>query len=308
MLVNFKDNISLDKSILTVGNFDGVHEGHKFIINQMKKISLNENLTSVLITFNPHTRYITDKENDNFKTLTTFQYKIKLLEEFNIDYISIIDFDLEFSRIKYDLFIEKIIKRYNPKAILLGYDSNFGFQGKGNFTSLSKYISNKSYNIKSILGKKLDKEDYIIKSSIIKEHIQNGKINLANKLLGRKFKLFGIIIKGDSIGASIGFPTANLQVLNKQQIIPKVGVYYVNFMVGNNNYKGICNIGYRPTFEINKSISIETHILYKDNINLYNKNVEIEFINFIRYEKKFESKELLVSQIKKDINYVKKIN
>ena len=138
-------------------------------------------ISSVLITFNPHTRYIIDSLNFKHRIITSFKYKIKLLENLNIDYISVVDFDSKFSEIEYDVFIEKIIQKYNPKVILLGYDNRFGFKGRGNFESLSSYILNNSYDITPILAKKFNKENNEVKSSIIKEHILYGDIKLANK-------------------------------------------------------------------------------------------------------------------------------
>ena len=308
MIIDFENTIHVSDSIITFGNFDGVHKGHKLIINELKKISNKENLKSVLVTFNPHTAFITQDDSINHKVITPHDYKISLLKNESIDFISVIDFNLLFSKITYDLFLDKIIEKYNPRIILIGYDNRFGYKAQGNFNSLSKSSKILSKNIKVLSLDKLRKSDIEIKSSAIKDYISSGNVKFANEALGRKYKLFGKIVKGKSLGNLLGFPTANLEVSNKQQIIPKVGVYYVNFVIGNNRFKSLCNIGYKPTFGNNNKLSIETHILSKENFDLYNLDVEIEFIDYIREEIKFSSTEFLIEQINKDIKKVNKIN
>ena len=306
MLIKFKNNQKIDKSVIVIGNFDGVHIGHKFLIKKMKTISSKMNLKSILITFDPHTRHITNSNNRSLKLITDSNYKIELLQNLKVDYISVIDFDLEFSKITYETFIDQIVLKYNPKVILLGYDNKFGFKGLGNYKTILDHINKKSYTVEVQQLDKFIYNDKIIKSSLLKKYILEGNIKVVNELLERKFKIYGKVIKGKKIGNLLGFPTANLLLGNKQQIIPKVGVYYVNFKVGKDNYKSLCNIGYRPTFEKDKKLSIETHILNKKNIDLYGKFVEIEFLDFIREEKEFRNKELLINQINKDISLVNK--
>ena len=308
MIVDFENTIHVSDSIITFGNFDGVHKGHKLIINELKKISNKENLKSVLVTFNPHTAFITQDGGMNHKIITPYDYKISLLKNESIDFISVVDFNLLFSKITHDLFLDKIIEKYNPRIILIGYDNRFGYKAKGNFNSLSKSSKILSKNIKVVSLDKLRKSDIEIKSSAIKDYISSGNVKFANKALGRKYKLFGKIVKGKSLGNLLGFPTANLEVSNKQQIIPKVGVYYVNFVIGNNRFKSLCNIGYKPTFGNNNKLSIETHILSKEKFVLYNLDVEIEFIDYVREEIKFSSTDFLIEQINKDIKKVNKIN
>ncbi len=308
MIIDFKENKKIQSSVLTLGNFDGVHNGHKFLINKLNFIASDLNLKSVLITFDPHTRCVVDSKKTPLKIITDSSYKVELLEKLNIDYISVIKFDLEFSKITYQDFIDQIISKYNPKVLLLGYDNKFGFKGMGTYKTIQEYINKKSYKVKVKMVDMFQENNKRIKSSIIKKYLQNGDIKKVNYSLGRKFKIFGKVIKGYKIGSALGFPTANLYLENKQQIIPKVGVYYVNFRVGKYKYKSLCNIGYSPTFKKDKELSIETHILNEQNIDLYGKYVEVEFIDFIRDEEKFSNKELLINQINKDISLVNKIN
>ena len=308
MIINFNDNVNIKKSIVTFGNFDGVHIGHKFIINELKKISSYKKAKSILITFNPHTNSIINKKIDIHQLITDYDYKIDLLDKEMIDFISIVDFNVNFSKITYTSFVNEILQKYNPSHILIGYDNKFGYKAEGNFESLTKYIKSISRDIKVLTLNEVKQGSMKVKSSIIKGFINSGDIKIVNKMLGRKFKLFGKIVKGNKVGNMLGFPTANLEVLNKQQIIPKVGVYYVNFVVGKNRYKSLCNIGFKPTFGNDNKLSIETHILNEEEFDLYNLNVELEFIDYIRDEIKFKNKDFLIEQINKDIIKVNKIN
>ena len=308
MIINFHDDKKIKNSVVTFGNFDGVHIGHKFIIDELKRISSYAKAKSILITFNPHTSSIINNHIDRHTLITTHDYKIDLLSKELIDFISIVDFNEAFSKVAYTSFVDQILLKYNPSHILIGYDNRFGYKAQGNFESLTNYIKSTSKDIKVLSLNEIKQQTIKVKSSIIKNLIESGNIKLVNSMLGRKFKLFGNIVEGTKVGNMLGFPTANLEVSNKQQIIPKVGVYCVNFVVGKNRYKSLCNIGYKPTFGNNNNLSIETHILSEENFDLYNSYVEIEFIDYIRDEIKFKNKDFLIEQINKDIIKVNKIN
>ena len=299
-IIDFNDSdICISSSVVTLGNFDGLHLGHIDLINKLiSECADIDNSKSILITFNPHTQEIINP-NKNIKLITPHKEKEKILCNYDIDYISIIEFNDQFSKLSPGEFIDLIISKYNPKTIILGYDSRFGYRGEGNYSFIKKYLSNK--NIKVLKNKSYALNDTIIKSSLVKKIINDGDIESANTYLGRRFSLFGKIIKGDKIGSLIGFPTANLYLNNKQQIIPKVGVYCVTLFFDNAEYKALCNIGYRPTFFENGELSIESYILNYNDSDLYDKEVRIKFDFHIRGEKKFENKEALVKQINKDI-------
>jgi len=295
-IIKFDDTITITSSVVIFGNFDGVHLGHQSLIDEL--IKYGHKKTKVLITFHPHTQSIV-KNSNSLKLITPYREKLKLLSTFNIDYISIINFNSSFSKLSPDQFIDSIINKYNPQTIIIGYDNNFGFKGKGNYIFLKKYLIDK--NIELYQNKPFSLNNSIIKSSLIKELIKNGDIKSANSYLGRKFKLSGNITNGNKIGKKIGFPTANLKIEDKQQIIPKVGVYSVNLIVGTKKYKALCNIGYRPTFFERGKLSIESYIVNHNDLDLYNTYISLEFNFFIREEIKFNNKEGLVKQIKKDI-------
>ncbi|MBI45845.1 MAG: riboflavin biosynthesis protein RibF [Candidatus Marinimicrobia bacterium] len=296
---SFKDEC---KTILTFGNFDGVHLGHSALINKMSTLAERNNLKSVLITFNPHTQSVLNKNNEN-KIITPHSYKVDLLKSYIIDYLSIINFDKNFSTIKADAFIDKILKYYNPLYILIGYDNRFGYKGEGCYDFLKDYLSDSDVEV-------IEFEEYYlskghVKSSLIKKAILEGNMKASSCFLGRDFSLYGKIVKGKGRGKLLGFPTANLKLLYKEQIIPKVGLYYVNFIDGNKSYKALCNIGYRPTFDDDKILSIESYIMEDEDFNLYNRDIKIEFLKFLRDELTFNSKEELIKQIENDIMCVK---
>ena len=303
-LVDFNNYRLRDKSILTFGNFDGVHLGHDELIKKLLYIAKKNSLKSVLITFEPHTRSVIDSNKIN-SIITPYAVKIELLTEYNMDYISTINFNKEFSKVTANIFIDNILAFYNPSIILIGYDNRFGYKGKGDYTFLNTYLKGK--NIEVIRFDKCNFNDLVIKSSLVKNSIKRGDIEGASSYLGRDFSLYGTIIKGKSRGRILGFPTANLELLDEEQIIPKVGLYYVNFVDGYESYKALCNIGHRPTFDNDDVLSIESYVIENDNFNFYGKKIRIEFLKYVRDEIAFASKKELMDQIKNDIISVKKV-
>ena len=295
--INFTNRIDKCSTVITFGNFDGIHLGHVNLIKLVIKKAKEYKAKSLLITFNPHTQCIIQDKKNHF--LTSHNMKLNLLKRNKLDYIVTLDFNKKFSKIYPSDFIEILISKYNPKLIILGYDNKFGYKGEGDYEFLCTYLKGRDIDV--IKYKPCKRFGRVIKSSIIKQMILSGDINNANKYLGRYYELEGTIIEGNKQGKKIGYPTANIDLNDKQQIIPKVGVYSVNFIIGNTKYKALCNIGYRPTFEKNGLLSIESFILSENNFDLYGKNVYIEFIDYIRNEKKFISKEELIKQIETDI-------
>jgi len=303
-IIDFDKLDIADESIITFGNFDGLHLGHNKLINNLIEIANTNNLKSILITFNPHTMSVVRKDEKN-SIITPHKLKLELLKAYPLDYISIIKFNEKFSQINPFHFIDTIINSCNPSTILIGYDNRFGSKGKGNYRNLKKYLSKK--DIKVICFKEHHYDNVSIKSTLVKNLIKEGKMEQVSSYLGRTFSLCGTIIKGKGRGKELGFPTANLKLMNKEQIIPKVGLYYVNFVDGHERYKALCNIGYRPTFDNDKTLSVESHIVKDGDFNFYNKEIRIEFLKYLRDEMTFSSKEDLMEQIKNDIISVEKV-
>ena len=224
-----KDNNTLSKSIVTFGNFDGIHLGHNYMIQKLSKLSSENDIPSVLITFDPHTNVILNKiSKNNFKILTTFKQKCDILNLYRIDYLCKISFDKQFSKIRAQDFMNLIIKKYNPKIILIGYDNYFGNKREGSYKFIKENNSFKHIELIKINQYKYNNNS--IKSSIIKDMIQNGSIDKGNLYLGRKYSINGYVIKGDGLSKETGFKTANIKLTNNKQLIPGNGVYSVNLI------------------------------------------------------------------------------
>ena len=301
---NFDDvnDNDLKDTMITFGNFDGVHLGHRALIDKLISNFLKNNCKSVLITFNPHTRNITTDNKQDL--ILDYSDKIEILKKTSLDYVLIVSFTSAFSNISAEDFISLLIKKIKPKGFLLGFDSRFGCNGLGDSKFLNNFIKKNKLDISNEIFPEFKFHDKIIKSSYIKDLITNGHVEKANIFLGRKYFIKGNVIKGRNLGSKIGFPTANLKLSQKKQILPMHGVYCVTLEVGNKSYLGLCNIGLRPTFEGDgNKVSIETHLI-NCSINLYGERVKIIFLNFVREEIKFSSTDKLVEQINSDIKKI----
>ena len=291
-----EDSNILNKSIITFGNFDGIHLGHKYLINKLISLSVDNNLKSVLITFDPHTnRTLVDK---NLKVITPFTKKKEILLDYNIDIVCRINFNKKFSQLNADSFMDLLIRKYNPKIILIGYDNFFGFKKSGSFNYLKN--SEKYKNIEILALDQYTLNNKNVKSSIIKDMILNKDITQVNTFIGRLFSIDGKVIRGEKVSKLTGFKTANIKITNNEQLIPGNGVYSVNLMIDNKSYLSVCNIGYCPTIKDGKTISLEVHVINED-IDIYDKSVTIFFNFFIRNEIKFSNIDDLKNQILKDI-------
>ena len=306
-VISFNNKFNnINNSIITFGNFDGIHLGHSKLISDLVIKAKELKGISLLITFKNHTKKVLCKNSD-FKLITPFDKKIQILKTFNLDYIVVIDFDDDFSRISATSFIKSIIFKFNPGTIFLGYDNKFGYQGEGDIVFLKKYLNNKQSNINIIQFDELVINGQLIKSSIIKNLILEGAVDKIKFYLGKYLEIDGTVIRGKRIGHKLGFPTANIKLNFSEQILPIHGVYYVNFKFGRSNYKGLCNIGYNPTFNSNKKkINIETYLLIEEFLDLYEKKISIEFVERIRDEKKFNNKDELINQINNDIRSIER--
>lgn len=289
----------INSSIVTIGNFDGIHSGHLSIVNKAVHLANEKNIESVVITFDPHPKTIlfTSKLPENYQ-ISTIEKKISIFEKVGIDILLIIPFDLELSHIDAEDFLKTfIINKFNPVDIIVGYDHHFGHNRKGDYKLLVKNSIKFGYSAHQIDGVEL--EGYIISSTQIRKYISEGNIRKANEMLGWDYEITGHVVKGDGNGNRLGFPTANIIPNAESQIIPKQGVYKVNVKIENIKYSGMCNIGMRPTFNGN-DVKIEVNIFTDKYLKLYGKELTIEFIEFLREEIHFTSIELLISQLEKD--------
>ena len=298
---NFNLSKIYKKSILLIGNFDGLHLGHQKLFKLAKKYSKKHKVKFGVLTFDPLPAMFFNKILTNYRITTNLQKNL-LFEKAGVDFVIVSRFNKSFSKISADNFIKKIIvKKINPNFIFVSNNFKYGFRRKGN---VAKLISKENvYNYKIIKPSPLKKGKKIISSTLIRKLLQRGELKNANKLLGRKWSIIGVVQKGRRIGKKLGVPTCNIDI--KNYVIAKPGVYSVRVKVNNSNkiFKGIANLGYRPTFG-EKKILLEVN-LFNFSGNLYNKSLNVSFYNFIRSEKKFNDHQDLIKQIEKDLKQAK---
>ena len=286
--------------VIAIGNFDGIHLGHQKVINEAKKKAKKNRLPFGIMTFEPVPVMFFNPKIKNHR-INSLDQKITQLEKFKLDFLIIIKFNKIFSSLSAEQFIKKIIsKKTKSKFLYVSKNFKFGFKRKGNVKILNKY--EKIYNYQTIITKPFKKNKKTISSTLIRKKITLGKIFDTNKLLNRQWSIKGKVIKGYKRGRKIGFPTCNVKL--KDYKIPKLGVYSVVVETSDFKKTGIANIGYRPTFNC-QSLLLEVNI-FGINKNLYNKEIKVNFVSFIRSEKKFKGSEQLKKQIKIDIIQAKK--
>ncbi len=307
-MVKHYSNFDIEKkhkgSIILIGNFDGLHLGHQKLFKLAQSYKEKFNLKIGVINFDPMPKMYFNKNLKNFR-LTNINQKIKLLNSFKVDFVITKKFDYNFSKTKSIIFIKEILSnKLNSKFIFVSNNFRFGNKREGNVNLLIK--NENSYNYKVVKPKPLVKSKKIISSSLIRNLLENGFLDKANKLLNRNWSIQGIVKKGRQVGKKIGFPTCNIDI--KDYVLAKPGVYAVKVFRENNtkHLKGIANLGYRPTFN-QKKILLEVH-LFNFSGNLYDKLLSVEFLKFIRKEKKFKNVNQLRDQIKTDLNIAKKFN
>ena len=287
-------------SVIAIGNFDGVHSGHQKVIKQAKEKAKKYKLPFGLITFEPMPVMFFNSKIKNHR-INLLAQKKNQLKKLRLDFLIIIKFNKLFSSLNADQFIKKIIyNKIRSKYVFVSKNFKFGKKRQGDINTLKKFQN--IFGFKTIITPPLKNLKRTISSSLIRKKISLGKIKEANKLLGRPWCVNGKIIKGKKRGRKIGFPTCNVRM--KDYIVPKLGVYSVIARTNHFKKKGIANVGYRPTFN-GQNLLLEVNI-FGINKNLYNKEIEVNFIKFIRSEKKFKGLEELKKQIKIDIIQAKK--
>ncbi len=300
---NFNIKKKHKSSIILIGNFDGLHSGHQKLFLLANKYKKKYRTKIGVFTFEPMPKMFFNKNLKNFR-ISNKKQKIDLLVKFGVDFIIIKKFDRSFSKTKSINFIKDILnKKLKAKFIFVSNNFRFGNNREGN---VKKLIENqKIFNYTIIKPQPLLTRKNVISSTLIRKFLQNGKLEKANKLLNRNWSIVGKVQKGRQLGKKFGFPTANIDI--KDYVIAKPGVYAVKAKIQNNDsyLKGIANLGYRPTFRQNK-ILLEVH-LFNFSGNLYNKYLTVDFMKFIRKEKKFRNIDQLKKQIKNDLLKAKKI-
>lgn len=287
-------------SVITIGTFDGVHKGHQKLIERINFLAQQNQGESIIITFHPHPRLVINPQDKSLRLLNTIDEKINLLEKYGVDNLVIVPFSRDFSEQAAEDYISNfLVKSFHPKNIVIGYDHKFGKNRTGDYHLLEQMKEHYGYTMEEISKETLD--DIGISSTKIRNALQSNEVSLANDLLGHNYTLTGTVVRGLQNGRKLGYPTANLQVNDENKLIPKTGIYAVKVTdaaAPGETYKGMLSIGYNPTFD-GKEQTIEVNIL-DYNKDIYGNTLTLEFIAFIRNEKKFDSLEALIDEIKND--------
>ncbi len=293
------------RAVITTGSFDGVHTGHVQIIEQLKKESDKIDGTPVLITFYPHPKQVVQMKEKALQILNTPEEKYNLLHKNGIEHIVVVPFDTAFSQQTAQAYIKEfLVKHFSPAAIVVGYDHRFGNNREGNFELLKSVEATYNFQIKEI--PELVLKNITISSTKIREAILAGDIAQAALFLGYDYFFSGLVVVGNKIGRTIGYPTANLQIADEHKLIPANGVYAVNVKLGDRNLKGMMNIGLRPTVD-GKKRTIEVNIFDFDE-DIYGSTLIITLKNALRNEVKFDGLDGLKAQLAKDAEMAKKMN
>ncbi len=285
-------------AVLTIGTFDGVHLGHRQIISQLIEESTACGGESVLITFYPHPRHIV-QPNQTLEELTTLEERILLLSSYGLQNLVVVPFTKDFAELSAEAYVRDfLVAKFNPSAIIIGYDHKFGNKREGDFHLLEKLSVQYGFRVKEISEKLI--KDAIISSTRIRRALQSGQIEEANELLGHPYFFSGRVIPGNQLGRTIGYPTANLQIAEKGKLLPANGVYAITAQLEGSSelHKGMMNIGTRPT--VDGSFRLSEVNLFDFNKDIYGRHLTVWIHHFLREEKKFSGLDALKQQLKSD--------
>lgn len=291
-------------AVITIGTFDGVHSGHQYILQQLHEAAEACNGETVIITFDPHPREVLAPHDRNVRLLTTLDEKIRLLEQRGIHHVVVVPFTKAFSELSAQAYVEDfLIRTFRPHTIIIGYDHRFGHNREGGLELLEAEQQKFGFQLLEIPQQVV--HNLTVSSTKIRQSLQNGAIQLANELLGYPYFLHGTVVHGDKMGRQLGFPTANIRLNDERKLIPAQGVYAVTVETGGRKLKGALNIGTRPTFN-GTELRIEVYIL-DFNEDIYGADIKVSFLDYIRSDKKFDSVDALVSQMKNDVEKARMI-
>lgn len=297
MIHHTLEDIAFDpKSVVTVGSFDGLHVAHKRILEDLVRKAKSRGDRSVLITFKPHPQEVVGKRK--VELLMTEEERAQLVSEAGIDEICMLKFDRDFSLVTAEDFLVKLVcERIGMRELVLGYNHRFGRGAEGSVDFARKVGERMGFDVDFIDAVFID--DEIVSSSAIRRLLRKGDLQLANKMLGRSFSVEGYVIRGDGRGKMLGYPTANLRLVDERLLIPAFGVYIVEIQVEGPKFMGLASIGVRPTFEDGGAPIVEVWISDFDR-DIYGKRIRVGFIHRLREERKFDSADQLIAQMDED--------
>jgi riboflavin kinase/FMN adenylyltransferase len=289
------------KSVITIGSFDGVHVGHQSILKKIISYSASNNCESVVLTFFPHPRMVLQGD-DSIKLLNTLKEKAKLFSKIGLNNLIIHPFDKEFSRLSAEDFVKNIlVEKLNIQKIIIGYDHRFGRNRSANIEDLIAFGEKYDFEVEQISAQEIS--EISVSSTKIRKFLSEGEVETSNKFLDYPYFITGKVVKGNQIGRTINFPTANIEIPENYKLIPKDGVYIVSCNIESFNYFGMANIGTNPTVS-GLEQKIEVHF-FSFNKDIYNLEIQVDFHHRIRDEIKFDSLNDLKEQLNKDSQYSK---
>ena len=289
-----------DDCVLTIGSYDGLHRGHQDIIKTLTTTAAAKSKKSALITFDPHPRHVLDN-NKKLSLIISMKQKMFLIEKLGIDILLVIPFTKEFSHMTAANFMDNVIMKYfSPSGIVIGYDHHFGYKREGSPEFLQEYANRRGINIDIINAVADDK--VVLSSTHIRDLISNGFVRRASFELGWVYGFYAKVVHGSGRGKDLEFPTANIVAIEKNQLMPKTGVYLARGRVNDDFIVGMCNFGTRPTFN-ERELVMEINFFTSSLDDIYNREIYIEFLERIRDEKKFDNPDQLVQQLHQDRKY-----
>jgi len=285
-------------TVLTIGTYDGLHMAHRQIVNEVIEISKSIKGRSFIVTFEPHPQEVLKNKTPDIKLLSSLEEKLRLLEAAGVENVLVIKFTEEFSKTPPKEFYEKYIYGgIGVSDIVIGYDHLFGRNREGDIDTLKSLSGEYGFNVHRV--EEIDIEGQPVSSTRIRQALAEGKVEEANRLLGYEFGFDGIVVEGDKVGRSIGYPTVNLKPMKENKVMPNEGIYCVSVIHDGMRYYGMMYHGFRPTFTEGIKRALEVHIFDFDKM-IYGDKITIGFLKRLRSDKKFESKEELIAQIDKD--------
>lgn len=284
--------------VVTTGTFDGVHSGHRTIIDRLKEIALEKDGETVMLTFSPHPRMVLFPNDHGLKLLNDRSEQIEQLEAAGVEHLIIHPFTTDFSNLSaLDYVRTLIIDGIKANTLVVGYDHRFGKNREGDFALLEEYAEMFGFKVEEIPAHMIAATN--VSSTKIRKALESGAIEKANRYLGYNYPLSGVVIEGDGIGRTLGYPTANLHVTNPLKLIPANGVYAAKATVSGTVFAAMVNIGTRPTVTESGELRIEAHLI-DCNVSLYHREMKIDFIARLRGETKFENRDALIRQLRED--------
>lgn len=295
---NIDDFKPRQKTIVTIGTFDGVHAGHQKIIRRLQELKQETGGETTILTFDPHPRKVLLPAQTDLKLITTTDEKCALLGHFGVDNVIIYPFTVDFSKLHANEYIGQIIARgLHTGRLVIGYDHRFGSNREGNIDTLKQVAGQFSFTVEEIPAQDIDHIN--VSSTRIRKAIEEGDMNTANRFLGYPFFVTGEVVKGKQLGRTIGYPTANIHIADPDKIVPKIGVYAVRVWLNGRNYKGMLNVGVNPTTDTDNKLKVEVNI-FDFSEDIYGQVLKVEFIRRTRNEEKFDSLDELKQKLHED--------